>query len=290
MIWLQGTEESGCYADTTLLELKLHLDAGGCLLSTGDQVAFHLGAGGNNADSTIGFAAEYLGFTFTSAADEATGDRILNVAGAGALSGAKLGLYGECPLRRTFDRTFLSSPAGGSASVLATYTDSSDPLDNGRIAATACVRTAGGGTAAHFNFALEALLAEVSRARLLHGFLAGECGLAVPNDPGGPNDGTPAPVVTESAGFRLGPARPSPFADATSLRFRVPERESVTIDVFNVRGQLVRHLVDDVLDAGEHVRRWDGRSDGGAAVSSGIYFYRMQAGEFRATRKLVRVR
>jgi len=290
LIWLQGSQESGSYADTTLLELKVYLDAGGCLLSTGDQVAFHLGAGGNNADSTIGFAAEYLGFTFPSAADEATGDRVLNVAGAGALAGAKLGLYGECPLRRTFDRTFLSSPAGGSASVLATYTDSTDPADNGRIAATTCVRTAGGGTAAHVNFALGALLTEVSRARLLHAFLAGECGLAVPNDPGGPGDGTSAPLGEEAPGFRLGPASPSPFADATTLRFRVPERERVTLEVFNVRGQRVRRLVDEVFDAGVHVRRWDGRSDGGAAVSSGIYFYRLQAGELRATRKLVRVR
>jgi len=286
IIWLQGTFDGYSYADTTRLELGTYLENGGCLFSTGDQVAFHLGSGGNDADSLIGFGVEYFGFSLTAGADEMTGDRVLNFCGSGSMSGLKLGVYGECPLRRTFDRLNLSTPQGdGIPSSLGTYCDSSVPADNGRIAATKCAQP-GGGTAAHFAFGIECLLDDTSRARVLGRFLATDCGLPV-TVPGGINNGVDAPQIANGFGFSLAQARPNPFSDATSIAFSVPSKSHVSIEVFNILGQKVKTLVNENMEANSYVRNWDGRSDDGAQVSSGIYFYKMIAGEFSATKKAV---
>ena len=73
----------------------------------------------------------------------------------------------------------------------------------------------------------------------------------------------------------------------TSIRFSVPSRSHVSIEVYNILGQKVRTLVDETLESNSYVREWDGRADGGAKVSSGIYFYKMVAGDYSATRKAV---
>jgi hypothetical protein len=287
LIWLQGTFDGYSYADTTRLELGTYLDTGGCLFSTGDQVAFHLGTGGNDADSLIGFAVNYFGMSFPNAADEATGDRVLNVVGQGSMAGITLGLYGECPIRRTFDRLTLSAadPAYTNTALM-TYQASSVAADNGRIAAIKNVRTVGGGTAAHFGFGIEALLNDTSRARVLAAFLGTDCGLTV-NAVSGSNNGVDAPVISNGFGFNLAAARPNPFRDATSIQFAIPSTQQVSIEVYNILGQKVRTLVNERMEANSYVRDWDGRSDAGAEVSSGIYFYKMVAGEFSATKKAV---
>jgi flagellar hook assembly protein FlgD len=64
----------------------------------------------------------------------------------------------------------------------------------------------------------------------------------------------------------------------------------VEIKVYNVRGQAVRALVDAIQDAGGHEVLWDGEDETGRRVASGTYFYRMKAGTFEATRKIVRTR
>jgi len=65
----------------------------------------------------------------------------------------------------------------------------------------------------------------------------------------------------------------------------------VTIQIYSVTGQLVRTLKIGQKDSGEYVSKakaahWDGRNDAGERVASGVYFYRIQAGDFTATRKL----
>ena len=62
---------------------------------------------------------------------------------------------------------------------------------------------------------------------------------------------------------------------------------AVRLKIFDVRGLLVRTLVDDVRPAGRHSAVWKGRDDAGRAVASGVYFYRISAGEYRATRRMV---
>ena len=60
--------------------------------------------------------------------------------------------------------------------------------------------------------------------------------------------------------------------------------------ILDVSGRQVRLLVEDTFDAGEHVTLWNGLSDRGDVVGSGIYLYRLEAAGFSATRPLVRLR
>jgi hypothetical protein len=63
--------------------------------------------------------------------------------------------------------------------------------------------------------------------------------------------------------------------------------ELVRIDVYNIRGQKVRTLVNGLYGTGEHSVVWNGTDDNGRGVASGIYFYRMRAGEYTDTRKMI---
>ena len=62
---------------------------------------------------------------------------------------------------------------------------------------------------------------------------------------------------------------------------------NVEINVFNVKGQRVRSLVNGVYQAGEHFVVWDGKDDNGQNVSGGIYLYQMQTGDFIQTKRMV---
>ncbi|MCK4572842.1 MAG: T9SS type A sorting domain-containing protein, partial [candidate division Zixibacteria bacterium] len=80
---------------------------------------------------------------------------------------------------------------------------------------------------------------------------------------------------------------PNPFNPTTQVNFDVPTHSQVNISVFNVLGQKTVTLVDEEMNAGSYVVDWDGTSDGGNKVSSGIYFYRMEAGSFVETKKMM---
>jgi len=104
-------------------------------------------------------------------------------------------------------------------------------------------------------------------------------------DPSGAPEVTPLvlhPVVDQN--------RPNPFGAATTIAFRLPERSDVTLQVFDPAGRLVRTLQRGPLDAGPHLMSWDGRSDGGAAAGSGVYFYRFQVGDVTETRQMILTR
>ncbi len=91
---------------------------------------------------------------------------------------------------------------------------------------------------------------------------------------------------------------PNPFNPSTVIRFDVPGRAEgsgstsarVVINIYDVRGSLVKRLVDSSMPAGPAEVTWDGMSENGIAVSSGIYFLRMITGEQLQTRKMVLLR
>ncbi len=87
--------------------------------------------------------------------------------------------------------------------------------------------------------------------------------------------------------FELAVAQPNPFSKNTSVRFAVPvQGQRVEISVFDVTGRRVRALVDGPQNAGYHVAGWDGRDEEGLRVTSGVYFYRMEAGSFEQVQKV----
>lgn len=97
------------------------------------------------------------------------------------------------------------------------------------------------------------------------------------------------PPVEELAGFRIGQNYPNPFQQSTRIPYGVPAAQPgarIRVDVFDMSGRLVKTVVDGTAGSGEYEAVWDGRDSGGAAVASGVYFYRLTAGSFSETRKL----
>jgi hypothetical protein len=80
---------------------------------------------------------------------------------------------------------------------------------------------------------------------------------------------------------------PNPFNPETTIAFTIPSPTNVKIDIFNIRGQRVKPLVDENYIEGEHRVVWDGTDNIGRSVSSGIYFYRMIAGEHVEVRQMM---
>jgi len=90
--------------------------------------------------------------------------------------------------------------------------------------------------------------------------------------------------------FTLEQNYPNPFNQSTELRYYVPERVKstfVSLRIYNLLGQHIRTLINESQGAGSHSTIWDGKSDDGQIVSSGIYFYKIEAGEFIQTKKML---
>ena len=80
---------------------------------------------------------------------------------------------------------------------------------------------------------------------------------------------------------------PNPFNPSTQIAFSLAKPGHVTLTIFDLLGREVTTLVDRVMPAGEHSQSWSGRSGSGATVASGIYMYRLSAGTFAETRKMM---
>ena len=83
---------------------------------------------------------------------------------------------------------------------------------------------------------------------------------------------------------------PNPFRARTEFTWAIARPGRVRLEIFNVRGQLVRTLVDAVRAPGRYRYQWDGRDQRGAPVASGSYFYRLTANGFTETRRMIRIR
>jgi hypothetical protein len=83
---------------------------------------------------------------------------------------------------------------------------------------------------------------------------------------------------------------PNPFNPSTEIRFDIPRRMNVRLEVFNVRGQRIRVLASGELDPGRKSYYWRGRDDGGNSVASGVYFYRLETSDYSQTRKMILLR
>jgi len=87
--------------------------------------------------------------------------------------------------------------------------------------------------------------------------------------------------------YSLSANYPNPFNPLTKIDFDLPESQKVQLAIFGVDGRRIVTLRNEPMSAGHHSVTWTGRDDRGELVASGIYFYRIQAGEFRDTRKMV---
>ena len=87
--------------------------------------------------------------------------------------------------------------------------------------------------------------------------------------------------------FDISANYPNPFNPTTTINYQVPKTAHVKIVIFNLLGQKVATLVDDELVAGFHSTQFNGLTDRGRQLSSGIYFYRMTTGDFSKTQKMM---
>ncbi len=90
--------------------------------------------------------------------------------------------------------------------------------------------------------------------------------------------------------FALRGIAPNPSPGSARITYQLPTRGHVTLDVLTPSGRLIRRLVDRFEDPGEHAATWDGRTDGGQPVSSGVYFYRIHAAGRDLTHKAIVLR
>ena len=91
-------------------------------------------------------------------------------------------------------------------------------------------------------------------------------------------------------GHGLSQSSPNPFAKFTIINYQLPKPLHTTLTIYDLSGKLVRTLVDKPRDMGYYAVRWNGRDEMGRAVSSGAYFYRLQAAGLTSTKKMVVVR
>ena len=87
--------------------------------------------------------------------------------------------------------------------------------------------------------------------------------------------------------FNLLQNYPNPFNPITTLRYDLPETGLVTITIYDMLGRQVKTLIDQTQDAGYRSVIWDATKDYGKPVSAGIYLYKIQAGKYMQTKKMV---
>ena len=89
------------------------------------------------------------------------------------------------------------------------------------------------------------------------------------------------------ADFQLYAAHPNPVREVTNIIFSLPAAGGAALRVYDVTGRCVRTLVQGQQQSGYHVAVFDGKTDAGALLPAGIYFYRLDAVGKTATRKLI---
>jgi len=94
-----------------------------------------------------------------------------------------------------------------------------------------------------------------------------------------------SPFVTRLVGNS-----PNPFNPQTHIIFELAKPAKVQLEVFDLRGRLVRRLADQSFGSGRHNVLWDGRNESGGGTASGLYFYRLTTDDERETKKMLLVR
>ncbi len=87
--------------------------------------------------------------------------------------------------------------------------------------------------------------------------------------------------------YQLHANYPNPFNPVTTISFDLPEASQVSLEVFDMMGRRVATLINGTLGAGTHTANWDANTATDASVASGMYLYRIKAGSFVATRRMI---
>lgn len=87
--------------------------------------------------------------------------------------------------------------------------------------------------------------------------------------------------------FTLHQNYPNPFNPETTIKYELPEKADVIIEIYNTIGQKIKTLINETKEAGYYEIKWDARNDKGIKVNSGIFIYRIKAGSYTDVRKMI---
>jgi|GEM_PF-372703 len=269
--------------DTTVM--RMFLETGGNLWLSGWMLMASLsGQGGSNYVFGSGdFVSDYVGVDSARVTSNGQTDFI-------GARGVEPGFPSvvinptKVPLGGLFSLDVLLDPFGGSYE-LYTYvsSDSAGSLEHGKAVGVASSSTAYGLVVTDFPlFFLEAGSADALAGAVMDMF---EEVVGI-----GEDELTRVPLS-----YALSQNYPNPFNPMTTIRYEIPEPEEggkagekvlTRLSIFDVRGRLVKVLVEEELEPGRYQVSWDGKNAEGVGVSSGIYFYRIHSGSFTSTRKM----
>ena len=101
-------------------------------------------------------------------------------------------------------------------------------------------------------------------------------------NPTGISDSSIVPAVTSLYGNY-----PNPFNPSTTISYSLSNDTHVNIEIYNMKGQKVKTIKNEQQSAGDHIVVWNGKDDNGKHTASGVYFYKMRAGKFTQTKKMI---
>ncbi len=87
--------------------------------------------------------------------------------------------------------------------------------------------------------------------------------------------------------YRLRSNYPNPFNPSTTINFSLPQEDNVNLSIYNIRGQLVKTLINDNLERGEHSVEWSGLDTNNRHVGSGVYFYRLDSSHGTKIKRMI---
>jgi len=90
--------------------------------------------------------------------------------------------------------------------------------------------------------------------------------------------------------FEVSQNYPNPFNPTTAITYSLPMSEYVTLKVYDISGRVITELVNNNQNAGSYTVTWNGKNNFGESVSSGIYFYELNAGTFKVQKKMLLVK
>lgn len=90
--------------------------------------------------------------------------------------------------------------------------------------------------------------------------------------------------------YRLHPNYPNPFNSSTEIEIELAVASNIELKVYNIQGQEITTLVDDIRNAGAYHISWDGKNAGGLSVTSGVYVYQIKTGKFQDAKKMLLLR
>ena len=94
-------------------------------------------------------------------------------------------------------------------------------------------------------------------------------------------------VVNHPSKYVLDQSYPNPFNLSTNIRYEIPTCDHIKLEIFNLIGQKIRTLINEIQSPGMHYTSWDGKNDNGKIMVSGTYIYRITSGNFRQSKKMI---